>query len=346
MMKHMMKYRQILRALAWALALALLVGCATLPALAKPEAETEEDLYMTWTRFSSTGMVNGHDPETDTTYRYSTVTMMSPRIRFLPGAYYQYANTVEAENGRALKVLAPGFGSDFILLDDGTLMATNEGKKFLNALASYKRGFAEYRIVSDALSGSLDEDFYEAVKNTRGATGEKHSLFSLRDETYYTILGFDSDGWFGVPVGFIFEMDDGLYFASALSLEEDCYDENGDLLPKSKVDLLLYPLDEEMTDAAYGQIKNILFSIPSYTYENGSTLLGNMAMGGTSSQSAIYSTVVVMGILLPAAPITLGLCLPRSRRLGYKRRWYLLAALGGAWLVLGMGILITMAVLL
>ena len=117
-MKHMMKYRQIFRALAWALALALLVGCATLPALAKPEAETEENLYMTWTRFSSTGMVNGHDPETDTTYRYSTVTMMSPRIRFLPGAYYQYANTVEAENGKALKVLAPGFGSDFILLDE------------------------------------------------------------------------------------------------------------------------------------------------------------------------------------------------------------------------------------
>ena len=335
-MKHTTNDNFILRALTLMLALILMLGSASLPVLAEEETEAEGPLYMTWTYFPSTSMVNGHDPQTDTVYRYSPVTMMSARIRFAPDHYFQYANTVETADGKEVEITAPGFGSNFIIVD-GTLMATNEGKQYLNSLAKYKSGFTDYRMVSGSLTSYMGVGFYESVKKTDGATGEERSLFSLREETCYTILGFDEDRWFGVPVAFIYELEDGLYFASALYLGEDCYDEKGELLPKSNTYLTLYPLSEDMTSEAYRIINGISYRLPSYTFESRDSFWGGEDEGNTTL--AIVS-IAILGILLPIAPITLGLCLPHSPKLGYKKRWYLLAALGGAWLVLGILVLI------
>lgn len=336
MMKHTTNDRFILRALTLLLALILMLGCASLPVPAEEETEAEGPLYMTWTYFPTTSMVNGYDPQTDTVYRYSPVTIMSARIRFVPNNHFQYANTVEA-NGKEVEITAPAFGSNFILLSNGTLMATNEGKQYLNSLAKHKSGFTDYRMVSGSLTGFMSAGFYESVRKTDGATGEERSLFSLRDETCYTILGFNEDRWFGVPVAFIYELEDGLYFASALNLGEDCYDENGELLPKSNTYLTLYPLSEDMTSEAYRIINGISYRVPSYTYEAKNSFWGGEDESNTTL--AIVS-IAILGILLPIAPITLGLCLPHSQKMGRKKRWYLLTALGGAWLLLGILILV------
>lgn len=347
MMKHMMTHthRQILRALTLMLALAMLLSLSALPAYAEAADTQEAESYMTWQYSASISMVYGVDPETNTSYRYGEVTMLSPRVQFKPNAFFQYANMVELADGSITTITSPAFGSDFILLGNGTLMATNAGKKYLAELATARYGFSEYRLVSDSLVSYVDEEFYQNLQDSLGLECERLSLFSLRNMTYYTILGFDECGWFGVPVAFIFEMEDGLYFASASHLDESCYDEEGKLQPKSNTNLSLYPLPEEMTDEAYDHIRDLTFRIPSYTYEDGSSFMGNH-LSGEASKSDIYATVIVAGLLLPIAPITLGLCLSRSEKLGRKRRWYLLSALGAAWLVLGLGILILMAVLL
>ena len=134
-------------------------------------------------------------------------------------------------------------------------------------------------------------------------------------------------------MAFIFEMDGGLYYASALGLSDDCFDSDGDLQPKSGVTLSLYPLDESTSDTAYDVIGDLTFYYPNYKYESGSSL-GSVTSDDTLVVSAMAS-VVILGILLPAAPISLGLCFPHSKKMGRKKRWYLLAILGGAWLALG-----------
>ena len=334
-MKYTTTYGRILRALTLLLALLLTLSCASLPAMAETETQAEDSLYMTWFYAPSTSVVNGHDPRTDTDYRYSPVTMMSTRIFFLPDNYFQYANTVE-KHGKEQEITAPGFGSDFIVVDE-QLMATNEGKKYLTSLAKAKSNFTEYRIKFNSLTGYMSEGFYDSIKKTNGATGEERSLFSLRDETCYTILGFGQDRWFGVPVAFIYELEDGLYFASALNLGEDCYDENGELLPKNNTYLSLYPLSEDLTSEAYRIINKISYRLPNYTYEARDSFWDNEDEGNITL--AMVSTVI-LGIMLPIAPITLGLCLPHSSKMGRKKRWYLLAALGAAWLLLGILILV------
>jgi hypothetical protein len=331
-MKHIYRSTLILRALTLILALSVLLGSSVMSVGAKkdeieaPEAST----YMTWEYFSTTDTISGHDPETDTTYRYSQVTVLSARIRIMPDHYYTYANKAEIDGYNVL-LMAPDRASEFLLTDDGTLMATNEGKQALVKLAK-QQVFNSYRLTRGELYGVINERNLRAITDTHGKQKQEYTLFDLRNKTCYTILGFNEDGWFGVPVGFVFEMEDGLYYASAFGLTDDCFDSDGGLQPKSGVKLSLYLLDQEVSETAYDEIRKINFHYPLYVYESGSSL----GSGTTRNEvSMAFAAVVILGILLPAVPITLGLCFPHSRKMGYKKRWYLLAILGSAWLVLG-----------
>lgn len=332
-MKHIYKSTLILRALTLALALSVLIGSVMIPVGAKQdEVEApDESTYMTWEYFSSTNMINGLDPVTGTVYRYSEVTVLSGRIRIMPDAYYNYANEVEID-GYNVPLMAPYRASEYLLTDDGTLMATAEGKQALNKMAK-QQVFDSYRLTRGELYGAIDEEDLRAIANTYGKQKQEYTLFDLRDKTCYTVLGFNQDGWFGVPVGFVFELEDGLYYASAFGLADDCFDSEGGFQPKSGVKLSLYLLDPDMSDLAYDVIRDINFHYPHNLYESGSSFMSGSA---EEEVGVAFASVVVLGILLPVAPITLGLCFPHSKKMGYKKRWYLLAILGGAWLALGL----------
>ena len=324
-MKKAMRYTAFFRALILLLAMSLLLGAMALPAGAF-DVDAEETEYVTWTHDV---YLKGYDPMTGETRSYSKILNVSSRIHFMPMSYYHYANeAVMVEE--AYSVTGNARNGDFLILDDGTLMATKEGKDFLSALPAYKRGFSEYRLLDGTLMTSMDEETYESIRTLAGEGKQSCTLFSLRSTTCYPIWGFCEDGWFGVPVAFLFEMEDGLYFASALYLDDDCFTDEGELQPKSGVTLDLYPLGEEATDLAYEQIRRIGYKSPINTYEAGSFMID--LYDGTYSAAATYVSVVILGIVLPAAPIAVGLCLPRS---GRGKRWYFLAMLGGAWLVMG-----------
>ncbi len=333
-MKHMYKSTFVLRALTLLLTLSVLLGAVMIPVSAHKDKidPPDESTYMTWEYFSSTGMINGLDPATDTVYRYSQVTVMSARIRFMPDAYYTYANEVEID-GYNVPLMAPYRASEFLLTDDGTLMATNLGKKALTHLAE-QRTFYSYRLTKGEMYGVISEESVRAIANTYGKKKQEYTLFDLRDKTCYTVLGFNEDGWFGAPVAFVFELEDGLYYASAFTLSDDCFDSEGGLKPKSGVKLSLYLLDEEVSEIAYEEIRRINFHYPRYIYESGSSL-GSVTSDDTLVVSSMAS-VIILGILLPVVPVTLGLCFPHSQKMGRKKRWYLLAILGGAWLALGL----------
>ncbi len=332
-MKKTTVYTTFARALILVLALTLLMGAAALPTGAFDPAIEE---YVTWEYFPSTQFVNGKDSVTGEVYRLSPITVLSPRILFMPSHYYYYANKVSVA-GVSTTLRAPDHGSDFLMLTDGTVMASNEGKKFLNKLSGYSYGFSEYRLVdgSRTLYSDFSEEDLMTVSNTYGKSPERirRSLFELRNVKPYTVYGFMEDGWFGVPVAFIYELENTLYYANAATLTDDCFDGKGNLRPKSEVFLNLYPLDEEQTDVAYDGIRRIGYKIPTSSYEDPSQQVGFMS--GTASAAATYASVAMLGIVVPVAPITVGLCLPRGDETGRKKRWYLLAILGGAWMALG-----------
>ena len=332
-MKKASVYTTFARVLILLLALSLLIGATALPAGAIDIAVEE---YVTWEYFPSTQFVNGKDPVTGEVYRLSPVTIIPSRILFMPDHYYHYANRVSVA-GVSTTLRAPDHGSDFLMLADGTVMASNEGKKFLNKLPDYGSGFSEYRLVdgSRTLYSDFSEEDLKAVANTYGKRPERisRSLFELRNVDPYTVYGFMGDGWFGVPMAFIYELEDGLYYANAAMLTDDCFDGEGRLRPKSEVFLNLYPLDEEQTDIAYDGIRRIGYKRPTHSYEDLSQQIDFMS--GSASAAVTYTSVVMLGILLPVAPITVGLCLPRTDGTGRKKRWYFLAILGGAWMVLG-----------
>ncbi len=334
-MKKAITYTIWIRGLILLLTLSMLVSVAMLP-MGAVDSRVGLEEYVTWEYFPSSQFINGNDPVTGEIYRFSPLTTISPRLQFMPNQYYHYANKVSVA-GLNTSLRAPDHGADFLMLDNGTIMASNEGKKFLNKLPAYGGGFSEYRLVDGSLSlySSIDEDSLKVIANTYGKHSEliRRTLFELRHIEPYTVFGFMEDGWFGVPVAFIYELEDGLYYTDATRLDDDCFDGEGNLRPKSGVSLSLYPLDEEQTDVAYDGIRRIGYKSTYHSYENPSQQVVNM--GDVPSEADIYASTVMLGIVLPAAPITLGLCFPRSERMGRKKRWYMLAILGSAWLVLG-----------
>ena len=333
-MKKAMKYTILARALLILLALSLLTGAAALPTGAM-DTESAFGEFVTWEYFPSSQFINGKDPATGEVYRLSPITTMPSRIQFMPNKYYHYANKVSIE-GISSSLRAPKHGGDFVMLYDGTVMASNAGKQFLNKVASYGSGFfSEYRLTDGSLYSTLTEDSLKVIANTYGKHEElvRYTLFDLRNIEPYVVYGFMDDGWFGVPVAFIYELEDGLYFADPTRLADDCFDGEGKLRPKTGVSLSLYPLDEEQTDEAYDGIRRIGYKSPYHSYEDPSQQIGYI--NDIPSTADTYASVIFLGILFPVAPITVGLCLPRSERFGYKNRWKLLAVLGGAWMALG-----------
>lgn len=53
----------------------------------------------------------------------------------------------------------------------------------------------------------------------------------------------------------------------------------------------------------------------------------------------------LIGFLVPAVLIAGGLILPRIKKFGEKKYWYILTATGGVWLLLGIAIAVTVLVI-
>ena len=77
-------------------------------------------------------------------------------------------------------------------------------------------------------------------------------------------------------------------------------------------------------------------------------LLGLLALtvmasdGQTLSRplTSLRVAVILIGIVLPLAPLIAGLLLPRVQKWGYPKHWYALAVTGGLWLAAGIAILL------
>jgi hypothetical protein len=122
-------------------------------------------------------------------------------------------------------------------------------------------------------------------------------------------------------------------------------DENGQILPKESVTVTLYRVPDEWQQDSYNAVyrasTHYLWGVES---EAG---YGGGLMGSEPAPVAfVYFTVAILGIAVPIAPLVLGLCLPHSAKQGYKKRWYLLTIFGGAWMLLGILVLVMMIVAL
>ncbi len=363
-----LRYMSPLRLITLLLTVSLLMAGMALPAFAvkgDPAEYVDWEYYPLTDKLKATFVSETDDtPETVTYHPYDG--LFSPCLLCMPSKLYQYENTVTIDED-IYTVSTASYGSDIALLQgegDGAAYVyfTDDGmEKAIEFCAA--REFSRLRFY-DSQSNyiydyvyDLDDDFLarlQELSDDRGdsidTTAMTVSAVSLRYATYYEVLGFDEDDWLAMSVARLYELDGVLYYLDVLDLTIEQYarlDENSAYATDT---VTLYPLTSFLDDTVQEAIYYADVWQPTIVYE-GDTEIEDMVndfMGTDEDipEGLVYVTIVFLGILLPIAPLTVGLVLPHTKKNRGKRRWYALAAIGGTWLLLGVLILVLIGTIL
>lgn len=348
-MKKIMKYTFLLRPALLLLALTLLLSAAVLPIGAI--TDSFDGNYVGWSYDDGDDSLTAYFPEDSTVRVYRRYE--HARLRFSGDYDFLYEKSVTVD-GVTYSIHAGDRGSETVVLedDDGNIRvyASEKGKSELDALM----GEADPDFVSVFFRQSTNLRYCDM---TRGFSEEIHklskdphaetvteTLYDLRYAPRYELWAATEDGFLSVNTGFLFDLAGELYYLDIFDLPASALDGEGCLIPSESVTVTLYRLPADAEEEGF---RGIYSPRTVYRYSKQEVRVDLMEDdGGASEAAVIYLAVIVLGILLPVAPFVLGLCLPHSRRQGYKKRWYLLTILGGAWILLGILLLILMIVVL
>ena len=329
-MKRIRKNLPILRGLLTALSLLLVLSGSMLTAFA------QDDLFTTWEYVSSTGGLTATFPDGDTTV-YTPAKDLSNRIRAFRFNRFYYENVAEYGKLR-ITVEAPAYDSDFLYLDKEDLhLATADGQKTLRKLSSGE-GVSRYIIcMGSAYTATISSRLLSDLSELDPASATTHTLFELKDVNRYEIFGMENSNYYGVLLGYVFETEEGLFYADASDLPDSCLSVNAELLPKTTNTLSLVPLTQEVSDDFYKRVSGLSLQYPSYKYESEYVADNMDSLDGVAVGMA-YATVILLGILLPVAPMVVGFVL--AHKTGQRKRWHLLSILGILWMILGLALLV------
>jgi hypothetical protein len=345
-MKLNQKQSVLPRLLALVFVLALLLTLAVTP-VAAAKGDFTEWVYDAAARTLTATFPNG---KTETYLRVED----HIHLRYDPAYDYEYRNTAVID-GYAYDVYAAEEGGDVLAAvnaaGEWVFFATEKEMKKVEAMYTQegtKVTSLTYLRMDEYQHYDMDKKFlwvmYELLKDPEAET-LTDTLHGLRYAPRYELWLYDDDDMIAVNRGYLFDLAGDMYFIPAEALPISALDENGQILPKESVTVTLYRVPAEWQQDSYNAVyrasTHYLWGVES---EAG---YGGGLMGSEPAPVAfVYFTVAILGIAVPIAPLVLGLCLPHSAKQGYKKRWYLLTIFGGAWMLLGILVLVMMIVAL
>ena len=345
-MKHNMKYSVLPRLLALVFALALLLATAVTPVAAAKGDFTE------WTYDAAARTLTATFPggKTETYLRVGD----SIHLRYDPAYDFEYRNTANID-GHRYDVYAAEEGGDVLAAvnaaGEWVFFATAEEMKKVEAMYTQegtKVTSLTYLRMDEYQHYDMDKKFlwvlYELLKDPEAET-LTDTLHGLRYAPRYELWLYDRDEMIAVNRGYLFDLAGDMYFIPAGDIPAAALDENGQILPREGVTVTLYRVPDEWQQDSYNAVyrasTHYLWGVESEAGSGNNTLTGDPA-----PVEFVYFTIAILGIAVPIAPLVLGLCLPHSAKQGHKKRWYLLTIFGGAWMLLGILVLVMMIVAL
>ena len=345
-MKLNMKQSVLPRLLALVFALALLLTLAVTP-VAAAKGDFTEWAYDPAARTLTSTFPNG---KTETYLRVED----SIHLRYDPAYDFEYRNTAVID-GYAYDVYAAEEGGDVLAAvnaaGEWVFFATEEEMKKVEAMYTQegtKVTSLTYLRMDEYQHYDMDKKFlwvlYELLKDPEAET-LTDTLHGLRYAPRYELWLYDRDEMIAVNRGYLFDLAGDMYFIPAGDIPATALDENGQILPREGVTVTLYRVPDDWQQDSYNAVyrasTHYLWGVESEAGSGNNTLTGDPA-----PVEFVYFTIAILGIAVPIAPLVLGLCLPHSAKQGYKKRWYLLAIFGGAWMLLGILVLVMMIVAL
>lgn len=312
------------KALSLILALLVLIPAFTLFALATPPTEAPKEWKLSE---DSSSITDG-----EKTYEI---------VAFPTGYYvdmysvYEYSNTVELSTQENAWVLSPSSESGLIIAESyfqTLIFADEEAKAELKKFLAGEMG--TYRIEEttpgqqDLVSviASSDAKALEALRDG----GIKLDVTTLTETPRYHITAHDSTDSIATVRGDVFRIDGKLYFVNYSLLPNSAFDADGNLSFRSG-EIEAFPIGDELSAKLEGALKSLSYKRVDRSYED------------APKESPIESDVAVVlfwiffaiiGFILPAAPIAMGIVFARSEKRGKMKEWYILTAIGALWVIL------------
>jgi hypothetical protein len=347
--KKLMKYAILPRALVLLLALTLAVTASVLPA-----AAAAENVYTEWVYDEATKTLTATFPDGDTEVYYRVED--SIHLRHDPEYSYVFHNSVRI-GGIPHDVYAMGKGGDTLALSDTgenwLFFVTEEQMKEVEQLYDAKdscRVTLSYDEADNHLHHTMDKDF---LKDLRKLTADPEAktltdtLYGLRYAPRYELWLYDESNMVAVNEGFLFDLAGEMYYASVRDLPTAALDGEGKLVPSRDVTVTLYRLPSDLEEAAYYAVYTAsTHYMWSVEYEGG--YLGGLIEPTIPDEdlpvALVYFTIAFLGIILPIAPLVLGLVFANSKKMSHPKRWYVVAGMAVLWIVLAVALTVLLLV--
>lgn len=223
-------------------------------------------------------------------------------------------------------------------IDTEGFYVSADGKKHVDAFFdgeadSYLICSGEY-IYHNGAIGIVTVDALDSAYNG-GAEKIKVDVRDLKNLSCYSVLAVDSTGTLGYEHGVIYDFDDGTHgYISYDALGNQYFDADGNFsFRNGEVEVAIIEgtlLSDVLTDA-----NNMEYNAPNYISSDDEDDFGlGSGFFAASAVVIFWFCYILLGFILPLPFIIVGLILPRIKKLGKPKYWYIMSICAGAWLVL------------
>lgn len=305
----------------------LLLVCLLIPALCVSVLAEEEE-YAQWI-ISEDGEELSLDGKTYTWYPLAYGDIIKPEERFI------YENEVENPvNGDELTVIINPDNPHMVFLVEyeyrnevERVYVTEEGRRILDAYVN--REFAEYLLTDDYDASVISSDM-AAQLDAQTENQKSVEVTQLRERNCYEIVGYDETHTVVHTHGAIYLLADGYYYINYDALDNTHFDSNGNFSYRSG-SVTLVKLGEKHAR----EISDAIGDMDSWSSEFMSELETDEIEVETDSAEIVFFVLsVIGGLVIPVAPLVLGLVFARSKKSVNPHKWYLLSSLAALWIIL------------
>ncbi|MBQ9779707.1 MAG: hypothetical protein IJW00_02060 [Clostridia bacterium] len=198
----------------------------------------------------------------------------------------------------------------------------------------------------------ITDSFAEEILSlTQKGKGEKVDVTDLKDCPLFELRFHDDSGLLSTLRGAIYEMHDGSFgYVDYAALDNSHFDADGNFSYR-RGEVTVYTIDDfpsELKRNSDGSYKvNNSYTYEYHEYENDMGIIGGIGGSDYTDEMAITSfwiIFVLLGYLVPIAPLVIGLVFAHSKKMSHPRRWYIVTGLAVLWIILAVALTVLLLV--
>ncbi len=190
----------------------------------------------------------------------------------------------------------------------------------------------------DKFSNLTDETANLIRELSQKGGGVKTNVTELEGSLICELRFHDPSGLLTTIKGAIYEMPDGNFgYVDYSTLDNSHFDADGNFSYRQG-EVTVYPLKElaGRVDSALSNSYTIKrsFTYEYYEYEDDFDIIDDSDYIEKAALASFWIVFVLMGYLVPIAPLVIGLVFANSQKMSHPKRWYVVAGLAVLWMVL------------